>query len=152
MALQPFRQESMQIDGVLCYRSLYPEYETNSPNGLNGHFDAPSHFSSQCIEVHINRARVVQKPVPPNMVQQLLSRANPIRVRSQVFQQTILQTGQMNIFTVFAHMPLFAVQFNMFCNEAVHKSAAKVLLFSDIRKYARIFSQYIGIAQVLEKQ
>ena len=44
--------------------------------------------------MHIYRARVVLKLLPPNMVQNILARADMVGVLSQVFEQPKLDIGQ----------------------------------------------------------
>ena len=54
------------------------------------------------------------------MVQQFLTRTDPIRVSRKKRQQAVLQSSQMNCLSIFAHTPLFTVQFYMIGYGGIH--------------------------------
>ena len=51
-------------------------------------------FATERMNVHINRARIVLKLVSPDVVQDILARADVVGVLRQVFEQTKLNVGK----------------------------------------------------------
>ena len=110
MTLYPLSSKRLQINGINNRLLFRPKNQTQTAQGLYRAVLTPPRFAADGIQMHVYGTGVILKPVSPYMVDQLLFAADFIRVRSQVFQQTELHTGQLNLFLFQPNDPALAVQ------------------------------------------